>query len=225
MEQKVIRKGSSFFLEEVPAGEVFTPEDFREEHEMIAKTTERFIANEVQPQIDVLEHKEEDPERAFKVHRELMLKAGELGLLGVDIEEQYGGSELDSIASLLICEHSALSGSFGLTMNDHTGIGSMPLVFFGNKAQKEKYLPAMARGEKIGAYALTEPESGTDAMSIKTTAKLSADGKYYKLDGTKQYVTNGGFADIIFTYAKIDGDKMTAFILERDFEGISFGAE
>ena len=225
MEQKIIRKGGSFFLEEIPATEVFTPEDFREEHEMIVKTTERFIANEVVPQADVLEHKEENLERAFELHRELMLKAGELGLLGVDIEEEYGGAELDVISSLLICEHSALSGSFGLTMNDHTGIGSMPLVFFGNRAQKEKYLAAMARGEKIGAYALTEPEAGTDAMSIKTTAKLSPDGKYYKLDGTKQYVTNGGFADIIFTYAKVDGDKMTAFIVERDFEGVSTGAE
>ncbi len=224
MEQRVIRKGGSFFLEEIPATEVFTPEDFREEHDMIVKTTERFIKNEVEPQIDVLEHKEENLERAFELHRELMLKAGELGLLAVDIEEQYGGSELDSIASLLICEHSALSGSFGLTLNDHTGIGSMPLVFFGNRAQKEKYLPSMARGEKIGAYALTEPESGTDAMSIKTTAVLSPDGKYYKLDGTKQYVTNGGFADIIFTYAKVD-DKMTAFIVERGFEGVSVGAE
>jgi len=225
MEQKVIRKGSSFFLEGVPAGEVFTPEDFREEHEMIAKTTERFIENEVVPQADVLEHKEEDIERAFEMHRRLMLKAGELGLLGVDIEEQYGGAEMDVISSLLIGEHSALSGSFGLTMNDHTGIGSMPLVFFGNKEQKAKYLPALARGEKIGCYALTEPEAGTDAMSIKATAKLSADGKYYKLDGTKQYVTNGGFADIIFTYAKVDGDKMTAFIVERDFEGVSTGTE
>ncbi len=226
MEQKVIRKGSSFFLEGVPAGEVFTPEDFGEEHEMIIKTTERFVKNEVVPQADVLEHKEEDLERAFELHRQLMLKAGELGLLGVDIEEQYGGAEMDVISSLLIAEHSTLSGSFGLTMNDHTGIGSMPLVFFGNRAQKEKYLPAMARGEKIGCYALTEPEAGTDAMSIKTTAKLSADGKYYKLDGAKQYVTNGGFADIIFTYAKVDGaDKMTAFIVERDFEGVSTGTE
>ncbi len=224
MEQKVIRKGSSFFLEEVPAAEVFTPEDFGEEHEMIIKTTERFVKNEVVPQADVLEHKEEDLERAFELHRQLMLKAGELGLLGGDIEEKSGGAELAVIASLLIAEHSTLSGSFGLTMNDHTGIGSMPLVFFGNRAQKEKYLPAMARGEKIGAYALTEPEAGTDAMSIKTTAKLSPDGKYYKLDGTKQYVTNGGFADIIFTYARVD-DKMTAFIVERDFEGVSTGAE
>lgn len=219
MVEKTVKKGSLFFLEEVPAAEVFTPEDFREEHLMIIKTLESFIKNEVVPNIDALEHKDWD------LTRRLMLQAGELGFLGVDIEEEYGGSEMDHIASLLVCEYSALSGSWGLCLNDHTGIGSMPLVFFGNKAQKEKYLPALGTGEKLGAYALTEPEAGTDAMSIQTTAVLSPDGKYYMLSGTKQYVTNGGFADIIFTYAKIDGDKMTAFILERDFEGISFGAE
>jgi len=219
MKEKTIRKGSSFFMEETLAAEVFTPEDFSEEHLMIIKTIESYIKNEVVPNMDALEHKDWD------LTRRLMLQAGELGFLGVDIEEEYGGAEMDHIASLLVCEYSGPAGSFALTMNDHTGIGSMPLVFFGNKAQKEKYLPSLATGEKIGAYALTEPGAGTDAMSIQTTAVLSPDGKYYKLSGTKQYVTNGGFADIIFTYAKVDGDKMTAFILERDFEGISFGAE
>ena len=219
MVEKTIRKGSSFFMEDVPAGEVFTPEDFSEEHLMLIKTIESFIENEVVPNIDVLEHKD------WELTRKLMLQAGDLGFLGVDIEEEYGGAEMDHISSLLVCEHSTLSGSWGLTLNCHTGIGSMPLVFFGNKAQKQKYLPALATGEKLGAYALTEPGAGTDALSIQTTAVLSPDGKYYKLNGAKQYITNGGFADIIFTYAKIDGDKMTAFILERDFEGISFGAE
>lgn len=219
MAEKTVKRGSLFFMEEVPAAEVFTPEDFSEEHLMIIKTLESFIKNEIVPNMDALEREDWD------LTRRLMLQAGELGFLGVDIEEEYGGSELDHIASLLVCEYSALSGSWGLCLNDHTGIGSMPLVFFGNKAQKQKYLPALATGEKIGCYALTEPEAGTDAMAIQTTAVLSPDGKYYKLSGTKQYVTNGGFADIIFTYAKIDGDKMTAFILERDFEGISFGAQ
>lgn len=219
MAEKTVKKGSLFFMEEMPAAEVFTPEDFSEEHLMIIKTLESFIKNEVVPNIDALEHKD------WELTRRLMLQAGELGFLGVDIEEEYGGSELDHIASLIVCEYSALSGSWGLCLNDHTGIGSMPLVFFGNKAQKQKYLPALATGEKIGCYALTEPGAGTDAMAIQTTAVLSPDGKYYMLSGTKQYVTNGGFADVIFTYAKIDGDKMTAFILERDFEGISFGAE
>jgi alkylation response protein AidB-like acyl-CoA dehydrogenase len=169
MKEKTIRKGSSFFMEEMPAEEVFTPEDFSEEHLMLIKTVDSFIRNEIVPNIDVLEHKD------WELTRKLMLKAGELGFLGVDIEEEYGGSEMDHIASLLVCEYSALSGSFGMALNDHTGIGSMPLVFFGNKAQKQKYLPSLASGEKLGAYALTEPGAGTDAMAIQTTAVLSPD--------------------------------------------------
>ncbi len=214
-----IRKGGSFLLEEVSPQEIFTPEEFTEEHKMIIDTTERFIKNEIVPHMEELEHKD------FELTRQLLLKAGELGLLGADIEEKYGGAQLDSIASLLIVEYSASAGSFGITLDDHVGIGSMPLVFFGNKTQKEKYLPPMVRGEKIGSYALTEPSAGTDALSIQTTAFLSPDGKYYTLNGTKQFVTNGSFADIIFTYAKVDGDKMTAFVLEKEFEGISTGPE
>ncbi|RLC68766.1 MAG: acyl-CoA dehydrogenase, partial [Chloroflexi bacterium] len=186
---------------------------------MIIDTTERFVKNEVVPHMEKLEHKD------FELTRQLMLKAGELGLLGADIEEKYGGAELNTVAHSLILEHSTGSGSFGITMSCHTGIGCMPLVFFGNKAQKEKYLPFLASGEKIGAYALTEPSAGTDALSIQTTAYLSPDGKYYTLNGAKQFITNGSFADIIFTYAKIDGDKMTAFILEKEFEGVSTGVE
>jgi alkylation response protein AidB-like acyl-CoA dehydrogenase len=219
MAEKTIRKGGSFLVEGVPAGDVFTPEDFSEEHRMIIDTTERFVKNEVTPIIDKLEHKDWD------LNRKLLLKAGELGLLGTDIEEQYGGSQMGSVTSLIISEYTAAAGAFGVTLNCHTGIGSIPLTLFGTKAQKEKYLPSMARGEKIGAYALTEPEAGTDALSIKTTAILSPDGKYYKLDGSKQFITNGSLADIIFTYAKVGGDKMTAFILERGLEGVSTGVE
>ena len=219
MATQEIKKGGSFLLEEVSPQEIFTPEEFTEEHKMIIDTTERFIKNEVVPHMEKLEHKD------FELTRQLLLKAGELGLLGADIEEKYGGAQLDSIASLLIVEHSAAAGSFGITLDDHVGIGSMPLVFFGSKAQKERYLPLMVRGEKIGSYALTEPSAGTDALSIQTTASLSPDGKYYTLNGTKQFVTNGSFADIVFTYAKVDGDKMTAFVLEKDFEGISTGPE
>jgi len=219
MAEKTIRKGGSFLVEEIPAGEVFTPEDFSEEHRMIIDTTERFVKNEVAPNMEKLEHKDWD------LSRKLLLKTGELGLLGTDIEEQYGGSKMGSITSLIISEHTAAAGGFGVTLNCHSGIGSMPLVLFGSKSQKEKYLPLLVRGEKIGAYALTEPEAGTDALSIKTTAVLSPDGKYYKLDGAKQFITNGAIADIIFTYAKVDGDKMTAFILEKGFEGVSAGVE
>ena len=219
METKVIRKGGSFLLEDVPASEVFTPEDFSEEHRMIVKTTRRFMENEVLPHAEKLEHKDWD------LTRELMLKVGELGLLGVEIEEEYGGTDMDSITSLLITEHSVFGGSFGLCMNNHIGIGSMPLILFGNKEQKEKYLAAMASGEKIGCYALTEPGAGTDAMSLQATAVLTPDGKHYKLNGQKQFITNGAFADIIFTYAKVDGDKMTAFIVESGFDGVSTGPE
>ena len=215
----MIRKGGSFLFEDVPATEVFSPEDFSEEHVMIIKTTEGFIRNEVVPHDKAIELQD------FDLTRRLMRQAGELGLLGVDIEEKYGGCRMDSIASLLIVEHSAAAGSFGVALNVQSGIGSMPLVFFGNEAQKEKYLPSLARGEKIGAYALTEPGAGTDALSIATTAMLSPDGKYYVLNGAKQFITNGGIADIIFTYAKVDGDKFTAFVVERGFEGVSTGPE
>ncbi len=219
MKEATIRKGGSFLLEDVPPEEVFTPEDFSEEHQMIISTTEKFIKNEVTPNIEKLEHKD------WELSRKLMAQAGELGLLGAEIEEKYGGSQMDMITALLIVEHCSAAGSFGLTLNCHTGIGSEPLIYFGNKAQKAKYLPGIARGETIGAYALTEPGAGSDAMSLKTTAKLTPDGKYYKLDGAKQFITNAGFADIIFTYAKVDGEKMTAFILERGYDGVSTGAE
>ncbi|MCX5990904.1 MAG: acyl-CoA dehydrogenase family protein [Chloroflexi bacterium] len=219
MTEKVIRKGGAFLVEETPAKEVFTPEDFREEHKMIIVTTEDFVKNEVAPYMEALEHKD------YGVARRLMQKAGELGLLGADVPEEYGGGGLGIIASLLICEHSVGSGSFNVTLNAHTGIGTTPLVFFGTRSQKEKYLPPLARGEKVAAYALTEPGAGTDALSLRTTAVLSPDGKYYKLNGTKQFITNGGYADIIITYAKVGGDKMTAFVLERGFPGISTGPE
>lgn len=215
----MIRKGGSFFLEEVPPNEVFTPEDFSDEHHMLVKTFKRFIENEVLP------HTAEIEAQDWELTRRLMRKAGELGLLGADIEEEYGGAQLDGISSLLISEYAGSAGSFGVTLSVHTGIGEMPLIFFGSKAQKAKYLPAMARGEKIGAYALTEPGAGSDALSLQTTAALSPDGTCFTLDGTKQFITNGGIADIVSTYAKVDGEKMTAFILERDFDGVSTGPE
>jgi alkylation response protein AidB-like acyl-CoA dehydrogenase len=217
--EQVIRKGGSYFIEDVPASEVFTPEDFSEAHDMIGRTTERFIKNEVAPQIEAIEHKD------FELVRRLLREAGDLGLLGADIEESHGGSDMGMTASQLIIERSAWGASFGIALNVHTGIGSMPLVFFGSREQKERYLPSMARGDSIGCYALTEPGSGTDALSIQTTATLSPDGRFYRLDGAKQFITNAGFADIIFTYAKVDGDKFTAFLVEKDFEGVSTGPE
>jgi alkylation response protein AidB-like acyl-CoA dehydrogenase len=219
MADETIRKGGSFLIEDVPAQEVFTPEDFTEEHRMIIKTTDDFVKNEIHPRIEELEHKD------FELTRQLMAQAGELGLLGADVEEEYGGIGMDSVASLLIAEHISPAGSFGLTFNSHSGIGMMPLKFFGSKAQKEKYLKPLATGQKIGAYALTEPRAGTDALSIETKAVLSEDGKSYQLNGTKQFITNGGFADIITTYAKVEGDKFTSFVVEKGIDGVSAGAE
>jgi alkylation response protein AidB-like acyl-CoA dehydrogenase len=151
--------------------------------------------------------------------------AGEIGLLGADVPEEYSGLGLDKISSALITEKMALAGGFGITHGAHVGIGSLPIVLFGNEDQKKKYLPLLATGEKIAAYALTEPSSGSDALGAKTTAKLNAEGTHYILNGEKQWITNAGFADVFCVYAKIDGEQFSAFIVERDYKGVSTGAE
>ncbi|QHC05248.1 acyl-CoA dehydrogenase [Anoxybacillus sp. PDR2] len=212
-------KGGSFLIEEVDCGRVFTPEDFTDEHKMIAKTTEEFVINEVLPQLEHLENHEFD--RSVK----LLKKAGEIGLLSADVPEEYGGLSLDKISSALIAEKMARAGGFSISHGAHVGIGSLPIVLFGTEAQKQKYLPALATGEKIAAYALTEPGSGSDALGAKTTAKLNAEGTHYVLNGEKQWITNAGFADVFVVYAKVDGEHFSAFIVERDFPGVSTGAE
>lgn len=213
-------KGASFLIEDVNPQAVFTPEDFTEEQRMIARTTEEFVENEVLP---VLARIEQDHD--FDTSVALMRKAGELGLLGGDVPEAYGGLGLDKISTTVITEKFARAGSFSLTYGAHVGIGSLPIVFFGTEAQKRKYLPDLAAGKKIAAYALTEPGSGSDALGAKTTATLSADGKYYILNGEKQWITNAGIADVFIVYAKVDGDKFSAFIVEREFPGVSTGPE
>ncbi|EZP75516.1 acyl-CoA dehydrogenase domain-containing protein [Parageobacillus genomosp. 1] len=212
-------KGGSFLVEDIPCERVFTPEDFTDEHKMIAKTTEDYVVNEVLPQLEHLENHEFD--RSVK----LLRKAGELGLLSADIPEEYGGLGLDKISSALIAEKMARAGGFSISHGAHVGIGSLPIVLFGTEEQKQKYLPALATGEKIAAYALTEPGSGSDALGAKTTAKLNAEGTHYILNGEKQWITNAGFADIFVVYAKVDGEHFSAFIVERDFPGVSTGAE
>ncbi|PRO65553.1 acyl-CoA dehydrogenase family protein [Alkalicoccus urumqiensis] len=212
-------KGGGFLLGSQRPEDIFTPEDLTEEHKMIAKTTEDFVKNKVVPEIDYIENHEFD--RSVR----LMKEAGELGLLGADVPEEYGGIGLDKISSSLITEKFALAGSFSLTQGAHVGIGSLPIVFFGTHEQKEKYLPALATGEKIAAYALTEPTSGSDALGAKTTAKLSEDGSHYLLTGEKQWITNAGFADVFVVYAKIDGEQFSAFIVEREYDGVSVGPE
>ncbi|AOH56990.1 acyl-CoA dehydrogenase [Peribacillus muralis] len=212
-------KGGAFLVEDITFDQVFTPEDYTDEHKMIAKTTEDFVLNEILPQVEHIENHEFD--RSVK----LLKDAGEIGLLGADVPEEYSGLGLDKISSALITEKMALSGGFGITHGAHVGIGSLPIVLFGNEEQKKKYLPLLATGEKIAAYALTEPSSGSDALGAKTTAKLNAEGTHYILNGEKQWITNAGFADVFVVYAKIDGEQFSAFIVEREYKGVSTGAE
>ena len=216
--EKVI-KGGSFLIEDISYDRLFTPEDFTDEHLMIAKTAEDFVEKEVVPQLEHLENHEFD--RTVK----LLKKAGELGLLAVDVPEEYDGLALDKITSSLLTEKMAGGGGFSLSHGAHVGIGSLPIVLFGNEDQKRRYLPALASGEKLAAYALTEPGSGSDALGARTTAKLNAAGTHYILNGEKQWITNAGFADVFVVYAKIDGEQFTAFIVDRDLPGVSTGAE
>ena len=214
-----IIKGGSFLTEDVDINRVFTPEDFTDEHKMIAKTTEDYVKNDVVPLIPNLENHE------FEHSVKLLKKAGELGLLAADVPEEYEGLGLDKITSALITEKMAVVGGFSITHGAHVGIGSLPIVLFGNDDQKSRYLPKLASGELIAAYALTEPGSGSDALGAKTTARLNEAGTHYVLNGEKQWITNSGFADVFVVYAKIDGDKFTAFIVEGAYDGVSTGAE
>ncbi|MDE0584755.1 acyl-CoA dehydrogenase family protein [Planococcus sp. A6] len=218
-QEKTLIKGGSFLIEDADLSRVFTPEDFTEEHKMIAKTTEDYVNTEVMPLVEKLENHE------FEHSVKLLKKAGELGLLGADVPEQYDGLGLDKIASALIAEKMSKAGGFSITHGAHVGIGSLPIVLFGNEEQKKKYLPVLATGEKIAAYALTEPSSGSDALGAKTVAKLNEAGTHYVLNGEKQWITNAGFADVFVVYAKIDGEQFSAFIVERDFGGVSVGPE
>ncbi len=213
-------KGGAFLLGPVDEKSVFTPEDFDDIHLMIKKTSYDFMENKVEPRIDEIEAMAEG------VTVGLLREAGELGLLSSDIPEEYGGEEADKITTNIIAEASSLSGgSYATAFGAHTGIGTLPIVFFGNEEQKKKYLPGLATGEKIASYALTEPEAGSDALNCKTRAVLSDDGKCYILNGAKQYITNAAWADVIVTYAKIDGERFTAFIVDADTEGVSIDPE
>jgi alkylation response protein AidB-like acyl-CoA dehydrogenase len=211
--------GGSFLLEDRATDEVFTPEDFTEQHQMIAQTTEEFATKEIVPNIDAIERKE------FAVTRDLLKKASDLGITSVDIPEQYGGTDMDKVSSAIIADRVAKSGSFSVAFGAHVGIGTLPIVYFGTTEQKTKYLPKLATGEWIGAYALSESSSGSDALSLRTKAVLSPDKKHYVLNGEKMWISNAGFADVFIVFAKVDGEKMTAFIVERTFPGFNIGAE
>ncbi len=212
-------KGGSFLIEERLPDDVFTPEDFSDEHRQIAKTTIEFTTNEVMPAAAEIEAKN------FEITRRLLRKAGELGLMGVDVPEAYGGLEMDKVTSAIVADSMSQLASFSVAFSAHVGIGTLPIVWYGTPAQKQKYLPKLATGEWIGAYALSESSSGSDALNCRTRAVLSADGKHYVLNGEKMWITNSGFADVFTVFAKIDGEKFSAFLIDRGTPGFSVGAE
>ena len=212
-------KGGSFLTEERDPQDVFTPEDLSDEHRQIAKTAIDFTQNEVMPAAAEIEAKN------FAVTKALLRKAGELGLMSVDIPEAYGGLEMDKVTSALIAESISKLASFSVAFSAHVGIGTLPIVWYGTEEQKRKYLPKLGTGEWIGAYALSESSSASDAMNCRTRAVLSADGKFYVLNGEKMWITNSGFADLFTVFAKVDGEKFSAFLIERNTPGFAIGAE
>ncbi len=211
--------GGSFLLEARRTEEVFTPEDFSEQHRLIGQTTEEFALNEIVPNIEKIEHKD------FSISRDLLKKAGDLGLSAVEIPEAYGGLEMDKVTAAVIADNIAKYAGFGTTWGAHSGIGLLPIVYFGTEQQKQKYLPRLAAGDIVGAYALSESSSGSDALNCRTRAELSADGKHYILNGEKMWITNAGFADLFTVFAKVNGEKFTAFLVEKTFPGFSIGGE
>jgi alkylation response protein AidB-like acyl-CoA dehydrogenase len=212
-------KGGAFLINESDFNANFIPEEFNEEHKLMADAAHEFLKQHVDTQLDKIDAMEPG------LMPSLIDQAGELGLLGVAIPEQYGGFGKDFITSILMTEVLGAGHSFSVAMAAHTGIGTLPILYFGNDAQKQKYLPKLATGEWKGSYCLTEPGSGSDALAAKTKAILSEDGKYYILNGQKMWITNAGFADVFTVFAQVDGDKFTGFIIEKSFEGISLGEE
>ena len=216
---EVAPKGGSFLIETRSPGDVFTPEDTTDQHKLIAQTAQEFIDQEIVPRIQEIEDKKPG------VLRELLRKAAEVGLSSTDLPQRFGGLALDKISSIIVSEKMARNGSWAATVGAQAGIGVLPIAFFGTDAQREKYLPKLASAEWVGAYSLSEAGSASDALNVKTRAVLSPDGRRYILNGTKMWVTNGGIADVYVVFAKVDGEKFTAFIVERGFAGVSAGAE
>ncbi|MFO7982303.1 MAG: acyl-CoA dehydrogenase family protein [Desulfuromonadales bacterium] len=216
---KKLFKGGEYLIADVGCEDVFTPEDFTDEQRQIGETTEQFVENEILPHLEEIENQN------FDLVVEGLQKCGELGLLMIDAPEEYGGLELDKATSMLVAEKIAPAGSFSVAYSAHSGIGTLPLVYYGTDAQKEQYLEKIITGEWAAAYCLTEPGSGSDALGARATATLSEDGSHYVLNGTKQFITNGGFAELFTVFAKIDKEHFTAFLIEKDFEGLQIGAE
>ena len=212
-------KGGEWLIKESETADTFIPEEFSEEQRMIRDMCDQFLNTEVWPNLDRIDNMEPG------LMRSLLQKAGEQGLLAVSFPEEYGGLGKDFVTSTIVNEYLGAGHSFSVAIAAHTGIGTLPILYFGTPEQKQKYIPKLISGEWVGSYGLTEPNSGSDALSAKTTAKLSDDGKYYLLNGQKCWITNGGFADVYTVFAKVDGDKFTGFIVERGFEGFTQGPE
>jgi butyryl-CoA dehydrogenase len=211
--------GGSFLIEDFAPQDIFTVEDFSDVQRQIERTTVEFAEKHVLPQIAAIEAKE------FEITKQLLRKAGSLGLMGIDVPEEYGGLQMDKVTSALIAEKIAICGSFSVSFSAHVGIGTLPLVWYGTADQKKRFLPRLASGEWVAAYALSESSSGSDAMNIRTQAKLSADGKHYLLNGEKMWISNAGIANLFTVFAKIDGEKFAAFLIETGTDGLTVGPE
>src|SRR5271167_4596368 len=212
-------KGGAFLIETRAPEEIFTPEDFTAEHHAIAKTTERFFNEEVAPHLHEIQHQQ------HAVAAGILRKSAELGLTAVVVPEKFGGMEMDLTSMMMVAEGVSRDGSYSAWHGAHTGIGTLPLLLFGTEEQKKKYLPKLASAEMIAAYCLSEPQAGSDALAARTRADLSPDGTHYILNGQKMWITNGGYADLYTVFAKIGGEKFTAFLVERAWPGVSPGAE
>ncbi len=217
--EKEVIKGGAFLLQETLPAQVLSPEDFSDEQRMIGQTTAEFFDKEVIPNHDQIESKD------YEIQRSLIKQAADLGLINASIPEEYGGLELDHVSNMLIAEHMSGQASFSTGFGATSSIGLLPIVLFGTDEQKKKYLPKIGSGEWIGAYCLSESGSGSDALGAKSTARLTEDGQHWILNGEKMWITNGGFADVLTVFAKVDGDKFTGFILERNDPGVSHGNE
>src|SRR5271155_4895315 len=212
-------KGGAFLIESRAPEEMFTPEDFTAEHRAIAKTTEEFFTKEVAPHLEEIHHAQ------HAVPAAILRKSAELGLTAVVIPEKFGGMEMDLTSMMVVAEGVARDGSYSAWHGAHTGIGTLPLLLFGTEEQKKKYLPKLASAEMIAAYCLSEPQAGSDALAARTRADLTPDGKHYILNGQKMWITNGGGAVLYTVFAKIGGEKFTAFLVERKYPGLHPGAE
>src|SRR6266853_327685 len=212
-------QGGSFLLTPSEPGEIFSPEDFTQEHHAIARTTEEFWNKEVAPNVDAIQHQE--PGLAIAILR----KSAQLGLTAVILPEKFGGMEMDLTSMMIVAEGVSKDGSYSAWHGAHTGIGTLPVLLFGTEEQKQRYLPKLAKAEMIAAYCLREPQAGSDALAARTRADLTPDGKHYVLNGQKMWITNGGYADLYTVFAKVGGEKFTAFLVERSFPGVSTGAE